>query len=159
MENEDENDKFEKIHSKLNLLISIKSQYILRSIFSHLNEKRKLLLMNNNKLIQNKLNLDLEYFKKISGKYKIAEKNGLGKEYILDSDILVFEGENKNRRRNGKGKEYDKGNLTFEGEYKNGQKNGKGKEYTNYVYGLFFEGEYLNGKKIGKGKEYNYYNI
>ena len=125
MENEDENDKFEKIHSKLNLLISIKSQYILRSIFSHLNEKRKLLMINNNKLIQNKLNLDLEYYKKISGKYKIADKNGLGKEYRLDSDILIFEGEYKNRRRNGKGKEYDnEGRIEFEGEYLDGKKMG-----------------------------------
>jgi len=30
--------------------------------------------------------------------------------------------------------------LIFEGEYKNGRKNGKGKE-------LLFEGEYLNGKR------------
>ena len=30
--------------------------------------------------------------------------------------------------------------MIFEGEYKNGRKNGKGKE-------LLFEGEYLNGKR------------
>ena len=126
MENEDENDKFEKIHSKLNLLISIKSQYILRSIFSHLNEKRKLLMINNNKLIQNKLNLDLEYYKKISGKYKIAEKNGNGREYILNTNKLIFEGEYLNGKRNGKGKEYNnEGELIFEGDFLQGKKQEK----------------------------------
>ena len=41
----------------------------------------------------------------------------------------------------------------FEGEYKNGKRNGKGKEYIKNK--LIFEGEYLNGKKNGNGKEYN----
>ena len=37
-----------------------------------------------------------------------------------------------NKKRNGKGKEYDyDGNLIFEGEYLNGKRNGKGKEYYN----------------------------
>ena len=51
-----------------------------------------------------------------------------------------------NGKRNGKGKEYEYGELIFEGEYSNGKKNGNGKEYK---YGkLEFEGEYLNGYKI-----------
>ena len=38
----------------------------------------------------------------------------------------MFEGEYKNGQRNGKGKEYNlDGELIFEGEYKNGQRNGK----------------------------------
>ena len=80
-----------------------------------------------------------------------------------------------NGRKNGKGKEYNcDGNLLFEGEYKNGLKwngkgydgknnkvyelnNGKGyvKEY-NYYSNLEFEGEYVNGQKNGKGKEYDF---
>ena len=46
---------------------------------------------------------------------------------------------------NGKGKEYDEYNneLIYEGEYKKGRKNGKGKEY--FIDGkLKSEGEYLN---------------
>ena len=55
------------------------------------------------------------------------------------------------------GKEYrGKDLLSFEGEYLNGKRNGKGKEYYIYPKGqVLFEGEYLNGKRNGKGKEYN----
>ena len=79
-----------------------------------------------------------------------------------------------NKKRNGKGKEYDwKGKLIFEGEYLNGKrwngneydpdnnfayklKNGNGliKKYD-YDGNLIFEGEYLNGKRNGEGKAYN----
>ena len=88
---------------------------------------------------------------------------------------MIFEGEYKNRKRNGYGKEYyfsNVGNIIFEGEYLNGKRwigkiydkfgksdwqliNSKGiiKEYD--LYGkLEFEGEYINGLKIGEGKEY-----
>ena len=51
-------------------------------------------------------------------------------------------------KKNGKGKEYNEdGELIFEGEYLNGIRwNGKGKEF--FRGKLKFEGEYLNGKKI-----------
>ena len=69
--------------------------------------------------------MDINNYKKISGKYKIGEKNGKGKEYILNEKKLVFEGEYINGKRNGKGKEYDRyGKLLFEGEYLNGKKKG-----------------------------------
>ena len=89
---------------------------------------------------------------------KIYElKNGTGKikEYT-DSEILEYEGECLNGKRNGKGKEYDyEGRLIFEGEFLNGKIwNGKGKEYYVFNGGLRFEGEYLNGKRNGKGIEY-----
>ena len=47
--------------------------------------------------------------------------------------------------------------MIFEGEYKNGKRNGKGKEYSTDG-DLIFEGEYKNGKRNGKGieKEKNY---
>ena len=53
-----------------------------------------------------------------------------------------------NGKRNGKGKEYYKnGELIFEGEYLNGKRwNGKGKEYDDKGR-VKFKGEYLNGKK------------
>jgi len=46
--------------------------------------------------------------------------------------------------------EKEKNMIRFEGEYLNGKKNGKGKEYWNGE--LEFEGEYLNGKKMEKEK-------
>ena len=79
------------------------------------------------------------------GEYLNGKRNGKGKEYYKDGE-LMFEGE----YLNGiclNGKEYDyNGKLKFEGEYLNGERNGKGKEY--YKDGeLKFEGEYLNGKR------------
>ena len=42
---------------------------------------------------------------------------------IITKEILIFEGEYLNGKRNGKGKEYNKeGKLIFEGEYLNGFK-------------------------------------
>ena len=48
------------------------------------------------------------------------------------SDKLEYEGEYLNGERNGKGKEYNNdGELIFEGEYLNGKRwNGKGKEHS-----------------------------
>ena len=64
----------------------------------------------------NKFRVNIEYYKKISGKYFIGERNGIGKEFILNKNILRFEGEYLNGKRNGKGKEYYKnGELLFEG--------------------------------------------
>ena len=37
-------------------------------------------------------------------------------------------------------------NLVYQGEFKNGKRNGKGKEYD-YFENIMFEGEYLNGKR------------
>ena len=70
----------------------------------------------------------MEYFKKISGKNKIAEKNGKGKEY--KDDKLIFEGEYLNYKKNGKGKEFKENKLIFEGDYLNGKRNGLGIEYS-----------------------------
>ena len=154
----------------------IRSPYIMKIIFSFLNNIKKLNIIYYNKRIQNNLNINIEDYKNISQKYIIGDRNGNGKEYIKDTKILIFEGEYLNGKRNGKGKEYERNQLIFEGEYLNGKRNGKGKEY--YFFGqLLFEGEYLNGKKwtgkgfdrkgvtkfkikngIGKGKEYDYTN-
>jgi len=83
--------------------------------------------------------------------YELKDGKGFVKEYS-NNDKLIFEGEYKNGKRNGKGKEYNLfyDTILFEGEYINGEKNGKGKEY--YDNGkLYFEGEYLYDFKI-KGK-------
>ena len=58
-------------------------------------------------------------------KYKKANINGKGqgKEYIINSNVLIYKGEYLNYKRNGKGKEYyTNGNIKFEGEYKSGEK-------------------------------------
>ena len=131
-------------------ILKIKSQFITKEIFSYIYDKRKLDLIIYNKQFQKILGFDIENYKKISGKYKIVEKNGVGREFKLDNnlkiDYLLFEGEYKEGKRNGKGKEYGyNGKISFEGEYSNGEKL-KGKEY--YENGkLKFEGKYINGKK------------
>ena len=121
-----------------------------------------------------------EYFKYIDGKEEIISemKNGQGfikKYYEYRNDVSQIEGEYKNGKMNGKGKEcyYDccihcGSRIIFEGEYKNGKRwNGKGCDASKYnlINGkgymeeirpdYYFEGEYLNGEKNGKGKEYD----
>ena len=69
---------------------------------------------------------------------------------------FVFEGNYLNGERNGKGREYEDGELIFKGFYLNGKRNGKGKEYKNSS--LIYEGNYSNGHKNGKFKHYDFYN-
>jgi len=142
-------DEIEKIKNTINIR-DIKSDFIKKNIFLYLSEKQILNMVMYNKKFKELLLVDIKNYKKMSGKYKIGGKNGKGKEYLIDSNKLEFEGE----YLNGKEKEnYYNGRLIFEGEYLNGKKNGKGKEY-NYFRQLEFEGEYLNSKRNGKGKEY-----
>ena len=88
------------------IIYNIKSAYILKDIFSFINIKQKLSLIMYNKQLQKILGVDMEDYKKTSGKYTIPEKNGKSKEYILNTNIMIFEGEYLNGKRNGKGKEY-----------------------------------------------------
>ena len=155
-------------------LKKIKSEYTIKILFYHLDEKIKLKLIKYDKNLQNIIDINLNNNIFFSKRYIEFEADGKGKEY--DSyDELKFEGEYLNGERNGKGKEYYlNGELKFEGEYLNGDRL-SGKIFdikTNMYYdlekinGLFneyyddgrleFEGEYLNGKRNGKGKEYNY---
>ena len=137
------------------ILEYVKSQFIKKEIFSFLKEKQKLNILLYNKQLQKFFGFDIEKYKIISKRYKIGEKNGFGKLYELNTNILIFEGEYLNNKINGKGKEYIHGKLIFEGEYLNGVRNGKGKEYIDDK--LIFEGEYSNGVRNGSGKEY-YFN-
>ena len=137
---------------------NIKSPHIMKKIFSFLYERQKLKILLINKKLQKMFFIDIENYKSTSGKYKVIYEDGKGKEFLIQSNIIIFEGEYLNGKKSGKGKEFnDYGKLIFEGEYLKGKRNGKGKEY-NYNNGIFqFEGEYLNGRKNGKGKKY-YYN-
>ena len=127
--------EFKENKSKINLR-QIKS-YIIKELFSFLPEKQKLNIIICNKKIQKILLIDIEDYKRVSGKYKIIEDNGKGKEYKINSNILIFEGEYLNGKRNGKGREYNNSKLEFEGEYLNGKRSGKGKEYFD-TNGFFF---------------------
>ena len=124
------NNEFENIKSEKNIGKSIESLYILKDIISFLSTKQKLEIIIYNKDLQNKLDINIGDYKRISNRYRVGERNGKGKEYNDNNDLI------------------------FEGEYLNGKRNGKGKEY-HYDGTLYFEGEYLNGKRNGKGKEYN----
>ena len=111
------------------LLKNIKSNYLVKYLFSFINESQKFEIIKYNKYIQKILQIYIGDYEILSGRYKI-EDNGKVQEYTFDGDILVFEGEYLSGIRNGKGKEYDnKGNKKFKGEYLNGKRNGKGKEY------------------------------
>ena len=124
----------------------IKSSYIISKIFSNLDEIRKLNLIRHSNHFQKVLSIDIEYYMKMSGRYKVEGINGNGKEYKIGTDDLLFEGEYLNGKRHGKGKEYLHNHLIFEGEYLNGKRHGKGKEF-NIFDKVIFEGEYLNGKR------------
>ena len=139
------------------MLPNIRAQGILQIIFSFLNDKTKLYVVNHNNYLYKKLDIDIEFVKKISGKYRKSRLKGktIGKEYSLEGDILIFEGDYLNGKKHGHGKElYLNGDIKFEGEYLNGRRNGKGKEYDNENK-LIFEGNYLQGLRHGFGRVYD----
>ena len=157
------------------ILEKIKSKHIFSRVFSYLCNFKKLELIIYNKLLQSKRGVDIEDYKKESGRIcKIEKKKGIGKEYIFGTDILLYKGKYLNGKKNGKGKEYYiNGILKFEGEYLKGKRikgigydiegnetlfletNCKGKEYYNNRK-IKFEGEYLNGRRWN-GIGYDYY--
>ena len=171
MEIHNENDSFAKNKEEtikyINIL-SVKSIYITKLILSFLSENIKFNIIKYNKNYQNKFGFNIEDYKRVSGKYKMIDKNGIERIYDSDTNKLLFKGQ-----KNGKGIEFDEdGDIIFEGRYLNGKKiegkgfdykgniilqiqeKGKGKEY--YDNGnLKFEGEYLNGRRWN-GKYYNY---
>ena len=133
------------------ILKNIKSEYTIKILFFHLDEKIKLKLIKYNKNLQNTIDINLNNYKNFTGKYLKLETRV--KEYNKDGK-LIFIGEYLNGKRwNGKGKEYDyAGKLRFEGEYLNGNRNGKGKLY-NYGGTSLIDAEYLNNQINGKVKK------
>ena len=129
------------------MLKNIKSLYIINNIFYCLSEIIKLKLFKHNKKYQKKLGLNIINYQIYSGKYTIYETNSkIAKEYGINDNSLIFEGEYLNGERNGKGREYEFDILVFQGEYLNGKKYGKGIEF--YDNGnIKYEGYYLNGKR------------
>ncbi len=78
---------------KKKILRDIKSIYIIKGIFSYINYKQKLDLISYNKQLQKIIGVDINDYKKTSGIYRIIEKNGKGREYLLNKNRLIFEGE------------------------------------------------------------------
>ena len=98
------------------MLKNIRSSYFAINIFLYLEERLKLEIIKINKNIQDKLNISILNYKLLSKKYIKFNSNNIIKEYNINNDKLIFEGEYLNGKRNGKGKEYDKdGKLKFEG--------------------------------------------
>ena len=110
-------------------------------------EKRQWLLILYNKNLQDKLNKRLINYK------ILIRKNGYGKVYKYEK--VIYDRVFSDGKRNGKGKEFNvDGDILFEGENLNGKKwKGKGKEYHN-ENNLIFEGEYSNGEIRVKIKDY-----
>ena len=154
--NHEDDKNIENINPTISLLKDIKSKYIINNVFSFINERRKLEIIKYSKYIQKKFQIYIIYYEHIYGKYRVGGDNGKIKEFSLDENILIFEGEYLNGRRNGKGKEFTNSGIIFEGEYANGKRNGKGKLYDYNTGNLIFEGEYLNG--VLHGKALTYYN-
>ena len=92
--------------SPINLKQSIESNYIFIYIFSFLDENKKLNILIYNKKIKKKLGININNYIKQSGKIYIGKRNGFGEEYLLNTNVLIFEGEYLNGKKNGKGKEY-----------------------------------------------------
>ena len=132
------------METNINIFTYIQSNYILKNIFDFLFNNKKLDIIIYNKEIQNKLGINLENYKLESDRYKIIDKNGNGKEYQLDTNILLFEDEYLKGKKNGKGKEYYDFKVIL----------GYTSSSVNIGYPIKFEGEYLNGKRI-KGIGYD----
>ena len=91
----------------------IESKFLLRKIFSNVNIRQKLELLNFNYPLQKKIGINIEDYKQMSGKYKI-DKDGISKVYILGTDILIYEGGYLNGKKNGNSKQYDdNGTMVF----------------------------------------------
>ena len=132
------------------MLKNVKSYFFIHRIFSHMEERQKLIFIKYNKSLQKILNISIANYKHFTGRYMIYDSKRIAKEYNGEDDELIFEGEYLNGKRNGKGKEYfgKINKLRFEGEYLNGKRNGKGKEYC--YRRLIFDGNIqkgINGKE------------
>ena len=141
------------------MLENIHSSFILKKIFTFLDNKIKFNTIVHNKNLQIKLGLNLIDYIRFSGRYK-KEKERIILEYNSYNNQIIFKGQYSKGKRNGSGIEYNEnGEVIFEGEYLNGKKcEGVFKEYDEDTGKLIFEYEYLNGIIQGEVKEYDKYN-
>ena len=92
-----------KIFKEIKYLRYINSDYIKKDLFSFLDENKKLSKIIYNKKFQKIIGVNLEYYKKISGKNREVDKSGNGREYLLNTNKMIFEGTYLNGKKNGKG--------------------------------------------------------
>ena len=81
------------------MLKKIKSYYLIKFVYSFIEEEQKLKLVKYNKSIKKNLDISIINYKFFSGKYIIYETNKIGKEYYGSSDILSYSGEYLNYLR------------------------------------------------------------
>ena len=137
---------------------NIRSVYIIKIVFSFLEENKELMILSRNKTIQKELEIDINNFKKASRIKRIISENGKGQEFLRNTKYLIFEGEYKNGMKHGKGIEYFFNfNLGEDSGYFNWERKEEDKE-DYYLRLTKFQGEYFEGKKIsgsGYDKEGN----
>ena len=122
------------------MFTNINSDYILKLIFSLINDVLKLQIIIYNKKLQAKLDIDINYYRILSENVEVYKN---------------FKTEYLNKKKNGKGIEYFFGKKIYEGEFKNGKRHGYGKLYDSFFNVLEYEGEFKDGKIHGYGKEYD----
>ena len=108
-----------------NLLINNVSEFFIKILFSHLNEKIKLKAVKYNNNLKNKIDITLMNYKFFIWKYIEYEDKRKGKEHLYNG-ILIYEGEFLDGERSGKGKEYRDDYVKYEGEFLHGKRHGKG---------------------------------
>ena len=104
-------------------IFEIKSLVILNKIFSNLWIIQELNIISYNKQLQNRLGIDIHNYKRLSNKYKIKEKEGKFREYLINDEVNIFEGEYINAKKISGKLFNNKGNILLE------LNEGKGKEY------------------------------
>ena len=67
-------------YKRVDLTILVRSRYILKEIFSFLDERKKLIIIKYNKIYNKLFGITIEQYKKSSGKIKIDGINEYGKE-------------------------------------------------------------------------------
>ena len=65
-----------------NIIKILKSIYLIKKIFSNLIIYKELDMLKYNKNMQQDFNYNIEYYKKVSGKYIIGKRNGKGKDIM-----------------------------------------------------------------------------
>ena len=78
---------------------NIRSQYIRKEVFTFLEEKQILKLIVYNKKFQNIFKVNIGNYKKVLGICRIVEKDGKGRDYIVDTNKLIFLGEYTNDKK------------------------------------------------------------
>ena len=70
----------------------IKSEIIMRKVFSYLTTRKKWDFIKYNNKLKNRFRYNIEDYKKLCNRYLIIGRNGKGTEYLMNSKIILFEG-------------------------------------------------------------------